>query len=490
MATKAPEELSRMARTDLVEEVVRLREQLDMSTQNADIVTKGTEIIIPENMDYGEAIKWLKRKKDEAESEVSVHHRFSCHPLDGAYALLRAIKEKHGWSNLVPTPGFFGPRPPTMVTMHISNTETVQVPWGMMIIPGITGQIQMGVDVAGGDPGIVIGGTVLKRDQGKVYELARRAEQICKTESIYHRKALSIKLDWLREGGGFNPDTDGFQFLDVSKVDESGLIFDDVTRNLLNVSLFAFIKNPAACRKNGIPLKRGILLEGRYGTGKTMTAYVTAKLAIANGFTFIMCEDARDLEHIIRMARRYEPCVIFCEDIDRIISKERTISMDALLNTIDGFNSKGSEIMLVMTTNHVEDIHKAMMRPGRLDSVMELLPPDAKAVKRLVAYYAGSRLASDAQLDEVGEFLAGRTPAVIREVVERAKIGTIDRTGSDVIEGRVNGDDLMGAAQSMDRHLALMDEKKVEAPPLVQFAQVLGDTIAGAIRQGLPCHAD
>ena len=297
-------------------------------------------------------------------------------------------------------------------------------------------------------------------------------------------------LDWLREERGFNPDTDGFKFLDVSKVDEDGLIFDKVTKNLLNVSLFAFIRNPDACRKNGIPLKRGILLEGKYGTGKTMTAYVTAKLALKNGFTFIMVEDARDLEHIIKMARRYEPCVIFCEDIDRVLSKDRTISMDALLNTIDGFNSKGSEIMLVMTTNHVEDIHKAMMRPGRLDSVMELLPPDEEAAKRLIGYYAGTRLAKDADLTEVGKLLNGRTPAVIREVVERAKIGTIDRTGSPVIEGSVNGEDLVVAAQSMDRHMQLMDEKKVEPLPIEKFATVLGSMIGDAVRAGLPCHND
>lgn len=488
VATKPPEELSRMARADLVAEVQRMREQLDRAANNVEIVNKGAEIILPENMDYVEAMAWLKRKKDEMESAINVHHRISCHPLDGAYAFMRAIKEKHGWSNLVPTPGFFGPTPPTMVTMHISPTETVQVPWGMMMIPGISGKIQMGVDVANGDPGLVIGGTVLKRDQHKVYELAQRAEALVKTQSIYHRKALSIKLDWLREGGDFNPDVDGFKFLDVSKVDEEGLIFDKVTKNLLNVSLFAFIKNPEACRQNGIPLKRGILLEGRYGTGKTMTAYVTAKLALKHGFTFIMVEDARDLEHIIRMARRYEPCVIFCEDIDRVISKERTISMDALLNTIDGFNSKGSEIMLVMTTNHVEDIHKAMMRPGRLDSVMELLPPDEEAAKRLIKYYAGTRLAPDANLDEVGKFLNGRTPAVIREVVERAKIGTIDRTGSATIEGAVNGDDLVVAAQSMDRHMKLMDEKPIEKLPLEQFALALGTEIGKAVRAGLPCH--
>lgn len=488
-ATDASEELARMSRAGLVGEVQRLRELVE-SASNVEIINRGQELILPAGMTYADARVWLKRKEEELEAEVQVYHRISCHPLDGAYALIRAIKDKHGWSSLQPTPGFFGPTPPAMVTMHISATETVQVPWGPMKIPGISGDIKMKVDVAGGDPGLIVGGVVKKRDQHKVYELARHAEHLVNTSSVYHHKALSIKLDWLREGRGFDPDVDGFKFLSVDGVDENGLIFDKITAGLLNVSLFAFIRNAAACRENGIPLKRGILLEGKYGTGKTMTAYVTAKLALRHGFTFVMVEDARDLEHIIRMARRYEPCVIFCEDIDRILTKDRTLSMDALLNTIDGFNSKGSEIMLVLTTNHVEDIHKAMMRPGRLDSVMELLPPDTEAVQRLIRYYAGPRLAPDADLAEVGKLLDQRTPAVIREVVERAKISTIDRTGSSEITGKINGEDLVTAAHSMTRHMELMDAKAAPVPPLAQFAQVLGAQIGLAVKESLPCHSD
>lgn len=441
----------------------------------------------PAHLSELEIADMMKKKHKELNSEVQIYHRISCHPLDGVVALHRAIREHHNAVSVSGKKSFFGEQPPVMISVQTDYDKFQQVPWGQINIPGIDGEVTCQVDVSEGDPGIVVTGVVKFKDKEKVAQLAKRAEQIVNTESMYHNKAVSISLEWLREGHQFDPDVHGFKFLNLDGVDPNGLIFNDITKSLLEISLFAFIKNPQGCRLNGIPLKRGILLEGRYGTGKTMTAYVTAKLAIENGFTFIMCEDARDLQHIVKMARRYEPCVIFCEDIDRVFTKDRTHKMDELLNTIDGFQSKGSEIVLVLTTNHVENIHKAMMRPGRLDSVMELLPPDAKAVEQLIHYYASKQLTSDADLTRVGEVLAGKTPAVIREAVERAKIGTISRIGHEQIDGKVNGDDLVTAALSMERHLELMEHKPESKSDIEKFANVLGEQVGQALVKTMPC---
>ncbi len=173
--------------------------------------------------------------------------------------------------------------------------------------------------------------------------------------------------------------------------------------------------------KARIPLKRGILLEGPYGCGKTMSANVTSKICIENGWTFILLDDVGALKDALLFAQRYAPAVVFSEDIDRVIEQRDDRGND-LLNTIDGILAKDSQVITVLTTNFVEKLDKAMLRPGRLDAVISLRAPDADSVQRLVNIYARGLLADGENLIAVGEALAGNIPATIREVVERSKL--------------------------------------------------------------------
>lgn len=474
-------DLQRMSRRELMTEVSELREQCDRTTDSVDVSRKGTQVILPESMSYDEGIEWLYRKKDEEMTEVSINHTIECHPLDGAYALLQAIKEQYGWSQMVPTPGFFGDTPPTMVTMQISASESVQVPWGRMVIPNIHGFIAVQFDGRKGIPNFQIVGTVLQKDQAAVHALAKRTERIVNEKSVYHGKAMSLSLSYAREGRGFDPTLDGFKFLDLSGVVNQNLIFDKMTEHIINNTLFAFIENAERCRENGIPLKRGILLEGPYGVGKTLTAYITAKKAVDNGWTFILVEDARDLEQVLHMAKRYEPVVLFCEDIDRVTTGPRSISIDQILNTLDGIKSKDGETIVVFTTNHVENINKALLRPGRLDSVISLGAPDEDAVVRLVRHYGRERIRPGQDISAVGSVLKGQIPAVIREVVERSKVASIVRGKGAAGEDFVEPEDLTVAAESMKRHLELLKEVPKTKSQIEQFAEIVGDKLAEAI---------
>ena len=72
--------------------------------------------------------------------------------------------------------------------------------------------------------------------------------------------------------------------------------------------------------------------------------------------------------------------------------------MDEILNVIDGIESKGTEIITVLTTNNLGNITSAMLRPGRLDAIVSVRAPDAKAAQQLVRLYAGTLLAADDDL--------------------------------------------------------------------------------------------
>lgn len=447
------------------------------TVKNVTMKHEGTEIILPvingKEMTYDEAIVWLNRKKEEEENVVAVYYEINAAPLDAAVALQKAISKIYGWSNGIPTPGFFGDRPPQMIGVNISKDEKVNVPWGRIEIPGIEGYIQTYMKDEP-HPAFIIGGEVKRKHSNNIKELVKLTQDIIKEDSIYRGKAVKVDFEWLREGDDYSPTDHCPQFMDMTGIKDDDLIFGQAVTDSLDIGLFTPIEKSQACREFGVPLKRGVLLYGPYGTGKTMTAYVAALKAVRNGWTFIYLDSVADLKEGLRFAAQYAPAVIFAEDIDRLVNGARSMEMDEVLNTLDGVDTKGAEIITVLTTNHIESINPAMLRPGRLDTLVEVSPPDSVAAQRLVSLYARGLLADDVNLEEVGNKLEGKIPAFIREVTERAKIAAIARSeNGESIEGKVLEVDLIKASNAMEIHASMLapreDEMRDTASVVLKF---------------------
>lgn len=433
-----------------------------LSVHDVTVKHEGAQIILPvindKPMTYKEGREWLQRKEEEEEQPTDVYNAIACSPLDGAVAFQRALSEKYGWVQMVPTPGFFGSKPPTMVGVKISPTETVQVPLGRVEIPGIEGYLSTGIQ-ANPTPTFIIGGQVKRKHIDQVNDIVKLTRKFLAEQSIYRGNAIKVSFAWEHGDDGYDPIENAPQFMDLQGIKDDDLIFGAKVLDSINIGLFTPIEQSEACRKYGVPLKRGVLLHGPYGTGKTMTAYVTAIKAVRNNWTFIYLESVRDLKRGLEFAAQYAPCVVFAEDIDRVLTGNRSLNMDDVLNIMDGVDTKGAEIITVFTTNHIEDINPAMLRMGRLDTLVEVLPPDAKAAERLVTLYSRGLLAKDANLTRIGKSLEGRIPAFIREVTERAKIAAISRLDGADIAGKVLEEDLISAANAMENHAALLEPK-------------------------------
>src|SRR5258708_28838158 len=153
--------------------------------------------------------------------------------------------------------------------------------------------------------------------------------------------------------------------LDLAQVGANDVVFHDDVDRAIHGSVFTPIERAEECRKLGIPLKRGVLLAGPFGVGKTLAAYVAAAKAEKAGWTFVYCETAPELSDVVRFAQQYAPAVVFCEDIDRVVSGARDIDMDQLLSIVDGIQSQESHILIVRPTNEVKDINQAILPPAR-----------------------------------------------------------------------------------------------------------------------------
>jgi transitional endoplasmic reticulum ATPase len=450
--------------------------EVDWTTIDTVVKHAGKQIVLPADpgeMEFGDAIKTLKRIQKQEEQEFDVHEVVKGAPWDTLVAVYRAMQEIYGVVLSESRQTFFGELKPDFVTVFTgpAPSDRIQVPMGQMSLPGVKSPI----NVFAREDGTHIISSVRKKDRARLIEIVNLARRMIEEQSVYKGKAIRLLVD---EDGDLEFSNQP-EFLDLSAVKETDMVHTADTEAQIRTSIFSPLRNTDGCRKNKIPLKRGILLEGRYGTGKTLTARVAAKIATDNGWTFLMLNRSQGLKAALDFARQYQPCVIFAEDIDRCADRDDE-EVNDLVNLLDGLDTKTSEIMVVLTTNYIEKIDQAILRPGRLDAVISIDAPDAETAQRIIRAYAGNLLEPDIDLSEAGELLSGQIPATIREAVERAKLAMLSEG-----HARLTAEDIRIAALGMRRHMALLEPKMEEKSPTQRFADSLAELVATSLVGGI-----
>lgn len=443
--------------------------KLNWDSINPEIQYLGRVITIPGEpgkMPLNEAIKALQRLRDDEEQPFLVHEVFDAYPHDAAVAFVKAMTKLYGWASPQTLMTFFGPRPPVMLSVKVgfNDEDVIQCPLGEFKLPGVENNISTAFTEDGkGRPVYLVSGVVKKKDRHIILELVTETRRILKEESIYRGKAIRLGVD---DFGNLDL-SDPPMFFDASDTTKESVLLDPDIMEQIETSVLVPIQNAERCKKLKIPLKRGILLEGPYGTGKSLTARMVAATCVQNGWTFVLLDKVQGLRTALEFANRYAPAVVFAEDIDRIAS-ERDEKANDLINTIDGVVSKRAEIMTILTTNFAEKLNPVILRPGRLDAVISLRAPNAATAERLIRHYAGSLLSGDEPVKAAGAELAGQIPASIRECVERAKLGMIGRGDTKLVST-----DLVTAARTMKNHLNLLNRDNKQPTAAERLAESL-----------------
>ncbi len=149
---------------------------------------------------------------------------------------------------------------------------------------------------------------------------------------------------------------------------------------------------PDLFEKAGIKPSKGVLLSGPPGTGKTLLAKAVANEANANfisvkGPELIskwVGESEKHVREIFKKARQVAPSIIFFDEFDSI-SKQRGMSLsdstervvNQLLTELDGIEEL-EKVIVIAATNRKDLIDPSLLRPGRIDAIVELNVPDKK----------------------------------------------------------------------------------------------------------------
>lgn len=429
----------------------------------------GEALVVPERMTLKAAIEVLTRQAEYEETKVQLTAEFPYHPYDVAYNFGRAIERETGILMGKATFSFFsGEQPPTSVSVEVAPGEFLQVLWGESVFP---------FDPQGGSfrthfnrkpNGTVVGVCIatIKQKYKAVWDrIIKQTRELLATESLFKGKTLKVQFT--------DPNTGDFYPVpeikpwDVRNANINQLVFSEELTESIEDHILTPIKFKNVIEQAGTPFKRGVLLAGTYGCGKTLLAKAVAGEASRRGMTVVYIEHVSELPHAIRFAGQLagsEGAVVFAEDVDRITDGERSVDIDTILNTLDGIDTKNLPIMTILTSNYVDRIYKGMVRPGRIDVALQIQPPDAYAAGKLVEMYLGNMLAENDP--QIGETLKGLIPAVIREVAERAKLSHISRTGKVPLPRSITAEDVLRAASGMKNQISLLLTQRDE--PTIQ----------------------
>ena len=161
------------------------------------------------------------------------------------------------------------------------------------------------------------------------------------------------------------------------------------------VEVVDFLKDSEKYRKLGARIPRGVLLVGPPGTGKTLLARAVAGEAGVPFFSISASEfieaivgvGASRVRDLFSQAKEAAPAIVFVDELDAIgrarggagaigSHDEREQTLNQILTEMDGFEADTGVIVLA-ATNRAEILDPALLRPGRFDRRVMVLPPDS-----------------------------------------------------------------------------------------------------------------
>lgn len=242
------------------------------------------------------------------------------------------------------------------------------------------------------------------------------------------------------------------QFLNIKDKSWASVVLAPAIKADIRANTTGFLHQKALWSSYGIPAKRGILLTGEPGTGKTIICQ--AIMVEAEGITCITTNayamnDDDYITELYDMAQDLSPCIVFIEDLDliglnRIEYNYRSgPALLALLSVLDGVEEKQG-IVTVATTNNLEALDRAIsQRPSRFDRVVKLSLPSLQERKELVGL-----LCQKIPLDEPARsYIANKTehctPAQLQEIIYSLVITNIaDTCSSQMPKPEFSKDDI------------------------------------------------
>jgi hypothetical protein len=224
------------------------------------------------------------------------------------------------------------------------------------------------------------------------------------------------------------------------------LVLSESVVHLVRKDFESFLNREQWFRNNRLPFRRGYLLHGPPGNGKTSLIRAMLNTSGLTGHSIRLFQEQTDdvtLEKMFRCAANTAPALVVIEDIDRAFPRLPSsglrckVSLQQLLNCLDGLDSQDG-VVVVATANDPTVLDAAILRrPGRFDRVVALPAPDREL--RLRYFRKFNPHLEEEALSWAAEDSVGFSFAQLKEAYILAGQRAFERntpvTGNDLLEG-------------------------------------------------------
>lgn len=429
---------------------------------------------------YNEGIKYMNDKLNSAEQLVEIRYKINAFQHEGALAISQAVEKVLGYFDMSTVEGASGDRLPELISVTLPNGDEVKVPWGRIVLPGFDSECYIELDHDWGSTTVTIFARIRKKFEDDIKRVIDTAGEILASNSMYLGQAIELEFD----GDG---DAEEPEYMDLSTIDENKILFSkDISDGL--VPILARIKDTEKCREQGLDIKLGVLMEGIYGTGKTLVAFWLGKIAREYGWTFIYLKHCKNAAKALKIAENYarngNGVILFTEDIDQVIRGERGEQIQDIVNTLDGGDTKNLPIISIFTTNHIEVIEPTFLRGKRIGSLINfgVLDMDTaqQFIDKLVVDKKGNSLMKKGDNTKAVEALVGIVPAFASEVIDKAKAYMIHRGAK-----KISNEDIVIAAESYRKQIEFAECKAIDTSNSMDKAMsIIGEKLVTQMFSG------
>lgn len=174
------------------------------------------------------------------------------------------------------------------------------------------------------------------------------------------------------------------------------LILPEGMFETMQADIERFMSNEERYAERGIPYHRGLLMHGPPGTGKSSTICTLASHFGKNVYFLSISELEGNSALIDCVSGMGKGQFLVLEDVDIVKSShdregsEDGVTLDGLLNVLDGVLTPDG-LITFMTTNHIDKLDEALIRPGRADATFELGFLDQAQLDQMVSRFLGPK---------------------------------------------------------------------------------------------------
>ena len=178
------------------------------------------------------------------------------------------------------------------------------------------------------------------------------------------------------------------------------LFLPENMKNDIKNSIEVFLSSKDLYARNKIPWKKGLLLWGPPGCGKTSIIRTIISNYDVKPVTINPGSDADALRSAFMYAEEQSPAVLYLEDLDSML--EGSIDLSSFLNLMDGVVSKNG-LLIIATANDIKKMKKSVVdRPSRFDRKFKIDLPDVDMSKKYLSHWFNNKL-TDKQIDELAK---------------------------------------------------------------------------------------